>query len=540
MASFFLYNIESTSYARLHCEKINCRQSVQLLKFHVYTLSYLKNGLYLLLKRILAFTLVQEKSQTSTDFPGYSVWLVAAIALAVKLALYPFSQQVDADAVSRILTSEAWAGDPHWIVTGVWAPFHYYLNGLVIMLFQSRDAAPVLVNILFSVLTLFPLYYFTRREFSHNGAVAVTFFFAISPVVFRYSFLVMAETPALFFIALTMNQLSLALRNLKWKDFVLAGFFLTLASGFRYEAWLLIALFGLLILIHGRRKQALVFGLAASVFPLTWMIQNYLATGDAMYSISANSRWTLDVMGTNKQVDFESMLRRIWFFPFSWLIAFGPPLAWIVARQMIRMLGRENFNRHEARWMLPFAIFLLVMIYNSVSGKLLLHQRFSMTPVLLSIPFAAPWFSVLNRSKVRNMFLFGLITIALSMLYTIGGVKPLPRLKDQRIVQFSRNLIPALSPDDLLVVDFAGWENTFYLGLQSGKGRDQLILLEGSSPEAIPQQRIREMIEGRRHIVFLINNGSSLSGLMPELTPSGADTLLQDPDIRLTLIRPDI
>ncbi|MCO5261542.1 MAG: glycosyltransferase family 39 protein [Lentimicrobium sp.] len=494
----------------------------------------------MLLKRILAFTLVQEKSQTSTDFPGYSVWLVAAIALAVKLALYPFSQQVDADAVSRILTSEAWAADPHWIVTGVWAPFHYYLNGLVIMLFQSRQAAPVLVNILLSALTLFPLYYFTRREFSHNGAVAVTFFFAISPVVFRYSFLVMAETPALFFIALTMNQLSLALRNLKWKDFVLAGFFLTLASGFRYEAWLLIALFGLLILIHGRRKQALVFGLAASVFPLTWMIQNYLATGDAMYSISANSRWTLDVMGTNKQVDFEAMLRRIWFFPFSWLIAFGPPLAWIVARQMSRMPGRENFNRHEARWMLPFAIFLLVMIYNSVSGKLLLHQRFSMTPVLLSIPFAAPWFSVLNRSKIRKMFLFGLITIALSMLYTIGGVKPLPRLKDQRIVQFSRNLIPALSPDDLLVVDFAGWENTFYLGLQSGKGRDQLILLEGSSPEAIPQQRIREMIEGRRHIVFLINNGSSLSGLMPELTLSGADTLLQDPDIRLTLIRPDI
>jgi hypothetical protein len=138
------------------------------------------------------------------------------------------------------------------------------------------------------------------------------------------------------------------------------------------------------------------------------------------------------------------------------------------------------------------------------------------------------------------MFLFGLITIALSMLYTIGGVKPLPRLKDQRIVQFSRNLAPLLSPDDLLVVDFAGWENTFFLGLQSGKGRDQLILLEGSSPEAIPQQRIREMIEDRRHIVFLINNGSSLSGLMPELTPSGADTLLQDPDIRLTLIRPDI
>jgi hypothetical protein len=266
---------------------------------------------------------------------------------------------------------------------------------------------------------------------------------------------------------------------------------------------LLIALFGLLILIHGYWKQALVFGLVASVFPLTWMIQNYMATGDAMYSISANSRWTLEVMGTNKQVDFEAMLRRIWFFPFSWLIALGPPLAWIVARQMIRMLGRENFNLHETRWMLPFGIFLLVMIYNSVSGKLL----------------------------------FGLITIALSMLYTIGGVKPLPRLKDQRIVQFSRNLAPVLTPDDLLVVDFAGWENTFYLGLHSGKGRDQLILLEGSAPEAIPLQRIRELLENRRHIVFLINDGSALSGLLPELTPSGADTLLQVPDTRLTLIR---
>jgi len=170
----------------------------------------------------------------------------------------------------------------------------------------------------------------------------------------------------------------------------------------------------------------------------------------------------------------------------------------------------------------------------------LLHQRFSMTPVLLSVPFAAPWFSFMNRSKVRKMLLFGLITIVLSMLYTIGGVKPLPRLKDQRIVQFSRNLAPVLSPDDMLVVDFAGWENTFYLGLQSGKGRDQLILLEGSAPEAIPLQRIRELLMNRNNIVFLINDGSSLSGLLPELTPSGADTLWQDPDIRLTLIRPDI
>jgi hypothetical protein len=61
----------------------------------------------------------------------------------------------------------------------------------------------------------------------------------------------------------------------------------------------------------------------------------------------------------------------------------------------------------------------------------------------------------------------------------------------------------------MLVVDSAGWENAFYLGLQSGKGRDQLILLEGSAPEAIPLQRIRELLMNRNNIVFLINDGSS-------------------------------
>src|SRR5438067_57105 len=128
------------------------------------------------------------------------IFSLAAVTLLVKLSLLPFAQQTDPDAVTRIFFSEAWKDHPSWIRSDVWGPFHFYLNGFFLMIWNNRIYAPAVLNLLLSVLTLIPFYFFTRREFNEDGAFAATVFLAVSPILFRNSFLALSETPSLFFI----------------------------------------------------------------------------------------------------------------------------------------------------------------------------------------------------------------------------------------------------------------------------------------------------------------------------------------------------
>ena len=46
---------------------------------------------------------------------------------------------------------------------------------------------------------------------------------------------------------------------------------MTVAAGFRYEAWLVMAPFFTVIFLRKNYKHAILFGLFAILFPLVWM-----------------------------------------------------------------------------------------------------------------------------------------------------------------------------------------------------------------------------------------------------------------------------
>ncbi len=448
--------------------------------------------------------------------------------------MLPYAQQIDSDGVSRILTSMEWARHPHWILTNVWAPFHYYINGLMLMLWNNPEYSPALLHVIISVGLLFPFYFFTRREFNANGALAATFFLAISPVLFRNSFLVLAEIPGLLFILMAMNWLSKGFNENKTIDFFLAGFFMTIASGFRYEAWLLAFLFGLAILTRKRWKQAVVFGLSAAIFPLIWMIQNHYATGDAFYSISANSRWTLDVMNINQNPGFEGYLRRIWFFPFSWLIALGPPVAWLVLKNLLVTPRKTGWRSGQSTWFAIFWIFFVVMLLNAVAGRLLLHHRFTGTLVILSLPFIADFFQEFKPLKIKQLFIFGGLTVGLSFVYNVGGIIPLPRLENQKIVKLAENVRENIRPNELCIVDFIGWQNTWFIGLKAASESHNLLMIDSNVASA---QHIISLLE-KEPALILVKSGSALDAFInSHSVQASRDTLLTDSEMNLHLLR---
>ncbi|MDG1475987.1 MAG: hypothetical protein P8Q14_02470, partial [Vicingaceae bacterium] len=97
------------------------------------------------------------------------IYLLVLITVVVKIILLPYSQTINADAVSRIFASQKWMENPEWTTSSVWAPFHFYIHGAGLMLWNNTIYTPKLVTIIFSTATLLPFYFLTKREFNQSG-----------------------------------------------------------------------------------------------------------------------------------------------------------------------------------------------------------------------------------------------------------------------------------------------------------------------------------------------------------------------------------
>ncbi|MBL4862164.1 MAG: hypothetical protein JKY09_03995 [Crocinitomicaceae bacterium] len=329
----------------------------------------------------------------------------------------------------------------------------------------------------------------------------------------------LSETPYLFFLLVSLNLISKSIREGDSKHMLIAGLSISIASGFRYEAWLLMAAIGFFLLFIDWKK-AFLYGATALIFPIAWMISNWSATGDLFYSIQGNYTWTLEVMGNNDNLDAETMLRRIWFFPFSWFISVGPPVAFLLLINMVKCIKPRPRNRLMVLWFTLFFTMLLFFIYNSINGVLLLQHRFIGTLVVLSLPFIALSFGELHRKTLRNAWVFGGLTLGLSFIYNTSGVTPLPRLGDQDKAQLSDIIHTALTPNSALILDFVGWDYTYYYALHSRLPQNKLIIVQGAKNAEFPLQAIYDLVTSQEHIVIVMQKESEYRSLFFEQLPT--------------------
>lgn len=447
--------------------------------------------------------------QQSINGRKYYIWIIA-IAILTRVCVFPFAQTIDADAVSRTFLTLDWMDQPHWIGEGVWLPFHYYLNTIALFIWDDQVYSPALLNSLFSLLTIPAFYQLTKREFDIKGALITTVLFALSPILFRNQFMALSETSYLFFLVHSLNWISRGMKDDRLSDFILAGIFITVASGIRYESWLITAVIGCFLLVRNVRS-AFIFGSFASLFPISWLASNYLITGDAFSSLSANHHWTLEVMENNANVDVESYLRRIWFFPFSLLIAIGPPAAYFAIKGHFRAI--RQFNLHfKTLLALLFAVFLCFFIYNSIQGTLLLQHRFIGTLVVFFLPFAAEGFRQLSPTRILA---HAVVVIALSYVYNVNNISPIPRLKDQAKGALYQHIPKAT---ETLILDDLGWDYTYYYALMSRIDRKKIILIEGAtnSPDRISE--INEALNDSTETTLFVRKGSQLDSILRQRT----------------------
>jgi hypothetical protein len=381
------------------------------------------------------------------------------------------------------------------------------------MIWDNIVYTPKLVNILFSVLTLFPFFFFTKREFNAQGAIIATIFFGICPILFRNSFMGLSETPYLFLLVLSLNLISKALRENCTKSIVLAGLAITLASGFRYEAWFILLLISF-ILLFVDWKKALIFGAFAMIFPIVWIYSEWHATGLFPFSIEGNAGLKMskgmNVAANNAHLDVESLLRRIWFFPFSWLIAVGIPVAYLLIKPLFVDIFKKSTEKLHKIWALLFVLTLVFFIYNSIQGALLIQHRFIGTLVVFSLPFIAVYFDENHKNGIRKAVIFGALTVGLSFVYNTSGITPIPRLKDQQKAKFINEVNTVLKPNDVLIIDFVGWDYSYYYALRTDLKRSNIILVEDAALSTPPIELIDKILAENKTVYILSNKESNL------------------------------
>ncbi|PIP54551.1 MAG: hypothetical protein COX07_04730 [Bacteroidetes bacterium CG23_combo_of_CG06-09_8_20_14_all_32_9] len=416
--------------------------------------------------------------------------------MAIKFFLLPFVQTIDADGVSRIYTSINWMENPVWIKSGNWAPIYFYLMGSVLKIFNNQFYTPLIVNIIFSIITLFPLYFLFKRIYNESTALILCFLFSLSPIIFRLSLLTLAETPYLFFVSLSAYVLYKGLEEKEIVYVFLGGIIASVAGGFRYESWMLSFLVSVLILIKYSKKDFLAFLITSFIFPCIWLISNYLESGNFFSSFN----WATVAVETNKIDSFESLLRRIWFYPLSLIFAFGPIGFFYFIKTIKNTYKHLAYKRIIITYGIIFFIVFFIFLFNTIRGSLLLQHRFTITLFLISFPLFGYYFIQLNKKKIYLVLLFAFSGFALSYVYSSKGARAIPRLLKNEGIEINNIVKSNVSSESGLILDFWGWENTFCIAFMSDLPRHNITFLDKNN-------EINEVLKEIKRIVTNYHKG---------------------------------
>jgi len=206
-----------------------------------------------------------------------------AAVLLLRLFLVSLTGNYIIDATARLLIggffSEKWPlFYPH-----IWLPLHFYTIGFLLKITYGSIFIIRLAHVTAGLVSVIFVYLILKRIFNGKiglyGAVLLLFepshsFYSNSTFVFSFFhlFLILA---VYFFVEYGYSK--------KYTHLILSASILTIASGYRYEAWLYIPFFSVFLLLNKSCKEAILFAVAASVVPVGWLCVNYVYTGDMFW-----------------------------------------------------------------------------------------------------------------------------------------------------------------------------------------------------------------------------------------------------------------
>ena len=486
--------------------------------------------------------------------PAYDPYFLFALALISRLIVWPFSDVVDADAVSRTLIGETYLEYPGWAGDGVWPPLHMYLSGLSTLVCGGRQVGSVLVNILLGSALVFPVHAIARRLSTTVVANAVTVLVVFNTLVFRNSLQGLSEIPFLFFTACAFNSVSIAMQDTSrvgTRHAVLGGVFITLACGMRYEAWGLAVLLTVMLMVVRSWTRSLLFLVPALVFPVAWMITGQQHHGNMFSGLEQVVHWRTSAPIAHV-TDNELRLRTL-FFPVSILMTVSPLAVVLGLTGVCAVFIRRTGTPHWI-WFTLFPVFLCIMVLKARHAELLLQHRFTMTLGLLFIPFLITGFAMVRSRLGTTLLVIAICVSSLmasrvysgpwwSVMSTPGSateaacihirmnaldeLAPVPTLNTDLPDRVLRVVNAHYADRRLLVLDFFGWQQTYNVAFRSMVRPSSIVFLPDGTD---PHQGLSRLNDYLSHI-------SGFDGLLLLVNDHGYQQALPSaPDGQLLLV----
>lgn len=462
-------------------------------------------------------------------------WLMFAAAI-LRICCLPFTQTVDADAVSRVFMSWVWMEKMEFIAQGVWLPFHQYLLGIGFWLWPDLVLTPKLINLLVFTICVWPFYKFCNMLFGEKTAWLPTIIFILSPALLRNGFMAMAGVPYISFVIWAMYFAQKTAESGKQKHAILSGVFITIAAGFRYEAWVISGLLFWMIALQGQRKTLIFYTVIAASYPAIWMLGNYIIQGDALHGLNGAYDWNVVRAGVNEHMSLTEHVRRILFFPLSIGINTGYFLGLATLIVLAISIFKKKLTKPQMLWLLPFLFVLFTYIVKADNGTLLLKHRFTITLLVFFIPYSA--LVIASSAKWKNLLYggFALLIFPVSfwlpeanihhLFFTPSGLKeavyqvrdiglttaqPIPRLIGNRAENVSEIILKNKLPDDGIILDFFGWDDTYFVALHTTHHPSAVFLQNGAMNDEPAWDRMNVFLND-----LLLTNKSGILVLNPE------------------------
>ncbi len=341
--------------------------------------------------------LVSESARLMTP----ALWVVFGVAVLVRVGLFPFAENKQADAPIRTLLAERMndepgaAADPRGFRQ--FGPLPIELIRPFLAVAGGGRWASRMPSLLAGLTVFLPFFSLARRLTGEATARALAgLALALAPVQVQVSTTAATEALYLLLLLATLDRLHQAVSGRRRRDFVVAGLFGSLAAVTRYDMWLSLPFAGAAILVIGPRDRRALLDVAAflscaAVLPLAYLAWSLKAAGDPFFfahhitrdhaNLAAAARGRMGpVAARGRQLAIWAISFAAAMTPLPFFGLWGMPRAWRAASPATRVVLVTALG--------PIGVYL---IQGLVLGEFEPLARFAVAPGAVLLPLACAW-----------------------------------------------------------------------------------------------------------------------------------------------------
>src|SRR5207248_2286335 len=259
-------------------------------------------------------------------------WIVLAGA-ALRLIFFFLGENNGGDALARAAMTAEWLQHPSFRLNfEPWLPLHFWLMAGAAVLVREADLGARALSLLLGIASLGIFWALARQVYGRSAATLSLLVFALYSLHIGYSTTSSSEAPYLFFTLAGLLGFFVYRRSHSLAALGMGAAALGIASGIRYEAWIVIfAVFLILLVIPSQCaagsfwraehiREVFLFGAVAGLWPLFWMIYQWRAFAKPLYGVTMNYGWVAEQVAVGQR----SMLYRFALPPGVVLLTLSP------------------------------------------------------------------------------------------------------------------------------------------------------------------------------------------------------------------------